>query len=118
MDKISEELVKKIEKVLDIKFYEWQRKYLLNEPMVLDLKITGRGTGKSLIYMIKKLFEDPKPLLLKRRIELLEFVDWWNWTDREECARFYPNLDVFKNELMDIYEKLNDAGIITRKVVF
>ena len=118
MDKMNETIIKKIEEALDIKFYEWQRKYLLNEPMLLDLKITGRGTGKSLIYMIKKLFEDPKPLLLKRRIELLEFVDWWNWTERVESAIYYPDLDVFKSGLRDIYERLNDAGIITRKVIF
>lgn len=118
MDKMSEELIKEIEKVLDIKFYEWQRKYLLNEPMVLDMKITGRGTGKTSIYMIKKLFEDPKPLLLRRKSEIVAIVDWWHWTDSEIRAIDHPNLNVYKDGLKYIYERLNDAGINTRKVIF
>lgn len=56
MEQMNEELIKRIEKALNITFYKWQRKYLLNEPILLDMRMTGRCTGKTLVYIIKELF--------------------------------------------------------------
>ncbi|MBC2456144.1 hypothetical protein [Clostridium beijerinckii] len=118
MDKMSEKLIKEIEKALNIKFYKWQRKYLLNEPMLIDMRMTGRCTGKTFVYIIKKLFEYPEPLVLTRRTEVLKVADWWCCDNREDSALRNPYLDWYKQELKSIYDNLNKAGIITRKVVF
>ncbi len=118
MDILNEKLINAIEIALNIKFYEWQRKYLLNEPMLLDMKMTGRCTGKTLVYIIKKLFEHPEPLSLKSRTEVLKVADWWCCENRKEIALRHPYLDYYKHELKDIYIKLNEAGIITRKILF
>lgn len=118
MDNMNEELLKKIEKALDIEFYEWQRKYLLNEPMLIDMRMTGRYTGKTFVYIINKLFEYPEPLVLKHRTEVLKVADWWCCDNREDSALRNPYLDWYKHELKGIYDDLSNAGIITRKVIF
>lgn len=118
MEQMNEELIKRIEKALDIKFYEWQRKYLLDEPMILDMKMTGRCTGKTLVYIIKQLFEHPEPLMLETRTEVLNSADWWCCENKRERVWQHPYLDWYRNTLKDIYQKLEEVGIVTRKVVF
>lgn len=118
MDKMSEELIKRIEKALSIKFYEWQHKYLLNQPMLLDMRMTGRCTGKTLVYVVKQLFEHPEPLLLRNNSEVLNAADWWCCERRESRALGHTYLSWYRNELKDIYTKLTKAGIAPRKVIF
>lgn len=118
MEQMSKELINRIEKALDITFKEWQYKYLLNEPMVLDMRMTGRGTGKTLVFVIKKLFEHPAPLLFRNKPEVLGASDWWCCKNRISKAQYSPYLDWYRNELKKVYEKLNKAGIVTREVVF
>lgn len=45
MDKLDKELLEQIEKILGLKFHEWQINYILDIPMILDMKITGRRTN-------------------------------------------------------------------------
>lgn len=118
MDRMCEELIGRIEKTLDIKFHEWQRKYLLNEPMLLDMRMTGRCTGKTLVHILKQLFEAPEPLLLRNKSEILSAADWWCCETRIDRAMHHPYLDWYRHELRRIYEKLNKAGIMTREVIF
>ena len=118
MDQMCEELIKRLEKILDITFYEWQRKYLLNEPMLLDMRITGRCTGKTLVFIIKQLFEDPAPLLFKNNTDVLNVADWWCCEIRKERALGLSYVSWYRHFLKEIYEKLNEAGIMTREVIF
>ena len=118
MNRMSEELISKIEKALEIKFYEWQRKYLLNEPMLLDMMITGRCTGKTLVYIVKQLFEHPEPLLLSKNTEVLNAADWWCCEVRKDRALGHCYLVFYRRTLKEVYEKLNQAGIVTREVIF
>lgn len=115
---MSEELLSLIEKVFNIKFYEWQKKYLLNEPMLLDMRITGRTTGKTFVFIIKLLFESDELLDLRSRNETLIHSDWWCCENRMERALGSHYIRWYKNYLKEIYEKLNTAGIKTREVIF
>lgn len=118
MEQMSKELISRIEKALGITFYEWQRKYLLNEPMLLDMRMTGRCTGKTLAHIIKQLFENSEPLLLISKVEILDKADWWCCEIRKDRALGNPYLEFYKRELKGIHEKLNEAGIVTREVVY
>ena len=118
MDIMSEKLINRLEKALDITFHEWQRKYLLNEPMLLNMRMTGRCTGKTLVYILNQLFEEPAPLLLNNDINILNNADWWCCEVRKDRALGHSYLSWYRHELKDIYEKLNESGIMTREVVF
>ncbi len=114
---ITKELIKKIENVFNIEFKEWQQKYLLDEPMILDLNITGRCTGKTLVYIIKLLYSSDEPLDLRRKENIVEISDWWSIGKSKEDACRYGYWNFFKQELKIIYSELNDAGLKTRVII-
>ena len=119
MKYLDGELLKEIERALDIKFYEWQRNYLLGIPMILDMRMTGRCTGKTLAYIIKKLYEKDEPLYLTNIRETLSESDWWCMARSLEDAKRHGRYDgFFRGELRNIYEELNRKGLTTRKVIF
>ena len=115
---MNEDLLNKIEKVLGIKFHKWQRKYLLKEPMLLDMRITGRATGKTLTWVVEKLFESTESLDLRNKHKVLHASDWWCCENRADRALGSRYLDWYKHYLKEIYQTLNDAGIKTREVIF
>lgn len=115
---MNEKLLNKIEEALGIKLFKWQKQYLLKEPMVLDMRITGRATGKTLVWIIEKLFESKEPLVLRDGKDVLISSDWWCCENRRDRALYHPYMSWYKNHLKDIYEKLNDAEIKTREVIF
>ena len=115
---MSDKLLSLIEKVFNIEFYEWQRKYLLNEPMLLDMRITGRATGKTFVFVIKLLFKSDEPLDLRSPFEIVEHSDWWCCENIKSRALVSHYSKWYKNYLKEIYEKLNKAGIKTREVIF
>lgn len=112
------DLLNSIEKALDIKLYEWQRKYLLEEPMLLDMRITGRATGKTLVWVIKQLFESREPLDLSDKTGIMKSSDWWCCEVDIYRARSHPYAGWYKNYVKKIYQTLNDKGIQTREVIF
>lgn len=117
MDKLNEELLRRIEAVLDIKFYDWQVNYLLNIPEALDMRITGRCTGKTTAYIIKKLFKSEEPLRLYERQYLENISDWWSVTNRID--RKEPHYTRwFEKELRRIYEMFISHKIQPRPVFF
>jgi hypothetical protein len=118
MDQMSKELIHRIEETLEISFYDWQRKYLLNEPMLLDMVMTGRRTGKTLVFIVKQLFEHSEPLLLRNKTEVLNVADWWCCETIKDRALAHHYLDWYRHELKEVYKKLNEAGIKTREVIF
>ncbi|MEW8973493.1 MAG: hypothetical protein AB2375_04790 [Tissierellaceae bacterium] len=115
---MNEDLLNRIERALDIKFHGWQRKYLLKEPMLLDMRITGRATGKTLVWVIEKLFESTEPLDLRDKGKVLISSDWWCCETESDRALRHPYLSWYKNYVKGIYQKLNDKGIRTREVIF
>jgi hypothetical protein len=118
MDKLDPELIKRIEKVLDIKFELWQVNYLLDIPMVLNMRITGRGTGKTLVYTIKLLFSDEEPIRLYDLDEIAAISDWFSFTHKQEPHSDTHYSQWFRRYLSNFYEILSAAGIQTRPILY
>lgn len=117
MDTMNEELIKRIEQALEIKLYDWQVDYILNRPQILNMRITGRCTGKTLAYIIKKLFEEGKPIRAYIFQEVEVESDWWSVTNRIDRKRpEYTHF--FKAEIKRIYEALVSKKIQPRPVFF
>lgn len=118
MDKLDDQLLKKIEEVLGIKFYNWQRSYILNERMILDMQDMGRGTGKTFAYIIKQLFESDEPLFLNNPDMQARNCDWFMIGQRLEQAHLTNYPKVYTHALKICYDAFIDGGIIPRKVKF
>ena len=113
MDKLNSELIEKIEKALDIKFYDWQKDYLLDIPRVLDMRMTGRCTGKTLAYIIKLLFTKDEPLRAYEFKEMEECSDWYCVTNRVDRKETHYT-QWFRRFLIDIYTELREKGLHPR----
>lgn len=117
MSNLNRDLLTKVEQALNIHFHEWQIKYILQEPDILDMRITGRATGKTLAYILKTLFESEETLDLSNAKTLIETSDWYcSSSEKPKTVGNYQHW--FLEEIRDIYNTLNDAGIKTRKVIF
>ena len=115
---MDKKLLDKIENSLEITFYEWQREYLLNKPMYdFDLRITGRGTGKTLAWAIRQLFESDEPLDFRTETEVRRQCDWWSVGTTYEGLRHHPYIHWYRRYVIDIKDKLNAKGIKTREII-
>ena len=115
MDKLDEQLLPVIEQALGFKFEEWQKNYMLDIPMVLDMRITGRRTGKTLVYIIKLLFADDEPL---RNYDIIKYSDDWSTNDRyKSVLRESTYNRFFREELIHIYDLLIAGGLSPRQIV-
>ena len=106
MDKLDKDLLVRVEQALHIKLKEWQVNYILDIPMVLDLSIADRGTGKTTAYIIKLLFSDDEPIRLYSKGDILKIAD--NTND------LY--LGWFEDQLYSIYVELESNEIRPRPV--
>lgn len=114
MDKLDVNLIERIEVVLGFKFEEWQKNYMLDIPMLLDMRITGRRTGKTLIYIIKLLFADDEPL---RNYDIIRYADDWNVNDQYKSVRRESNYTrFFREQVRDIYDLLIMGCISPRQI--
>lgn len=119
MDKLNNDLLNRIEGILNIKFYEWQRNYILGKPMILNMRdVGGRCTGKTFAFIIKKLFERNEPLMLNYPDVLAENCDWFSVGRNLEHAvnNGYPK--IFAKALRICYDALIEGGLSPRKVKF
>jgi hypothetical protein len=115
MDKLDEELIKRVEHVLTLKLKDWQINYILGIPMVLDMKITGRGTGKTLAYILKLLFLEDTPIKAYDINEICKISDSYCVCSRMDDPDIHYNI-WFRDYLREIYNLLTDNGLITRPV--
>ena len=118
MHNLNINVLKHIEKALDVKFYDWQLAYLLKQPMLLDLKTTGRCTGKTLTYIIELLFMDDSILDLSKYENAVEHCDWWSVEKHKERIKSSSYPSWFVHNLKTVYIMLNEKGIKTRIVIF
>ncbi|MDF2842489.1 MAG: hypothetical protein K0R00_915 [Herbinix sp.] len=119
MDKpvlITEAIIIKIEKAFKIKLFEWQVAYLLKKPIVLDIKTTGRRQGKTFAYILDLLINETDPLDLRSQEHIV--CDWWSLDINPNRMRNETYPKYFKSEVKEIYERLLDNGIPTRRVIF
>jgi hypothetical protein len=118
MDKIDIYLLRRIELILGLHFKEWQVNYILDIPMVLDMKITGRHTGKTLAHVIKTLFLEDTPIRVYALKEIENVSDSYCVSSQQ-----LPNLSDhyvmwYRDYLIDIYTLLVKNGISPRKLIF
>jgi hypothetical protein len=118
MDKLNKELLRKIEKILDIEFYEWQINYLLDIPMLFDMSITGRYTGKTLAYVIKLLFKDDTPIKVYDLEQMYCISDGYHLKGRDGLKLRDGYTIWFRDYFVHIHQTLNMAGIKTRPVFY
>lgn len=116
--KINEEILLRIEKVFEIKLYEWQKAYLLDEPILLNIITTGRCQGKTFGYIIKTIFESDELLDLRRPESLENKCDWWSLGRSPRDIRYGSYDRFFKSMFKEIYQKLIENDFIVRKVLF
>lgn len=116
---IDVETLCKAEQALDIKLYDWQRAYLMDEPIKISVRIMGRAQGHTTVYILKLLLEDTEAeaLDLTSRQAITEIMDWWSFSTYHNRCRDIGYADLFKRMLVDIKCRLHDAGIVTRRVV-
>lgn len=117
MDVMNDKLLRKVEKALDIKFFDWQKDYILDIPRLLDMRMTGRRTGKTLVYIVKLLFAEDKPLNAFDIKEVSRYSDWFCISDRID-RKDTTYTQWFRRFLMDIYNTLTDKGLKPRPVFF
>ena len=117
MDILNTDLLCKIEEALDIEFCNWQVDYILDRPQILNMRITGRKTGKTTVYIIKLLFQEDKPIRAYERTEVTQYSDWFCISDRQERADNHYT-EFFRRYLIDIYEKLIEKGLNPRPIFF
>jgi hypothetical protein len=116
MNKLDKGLLERIEKALNLHFMEWQINYMLDIPMILDMRITGRATGKTLVYIIKLLFASDKPIRAYDLEEMANYSDWYCIT--HDPSRKVPHYTKwFREELVNIYKILIENDIHPRCVL-
>lgn len=130
---ITKELIPKIEEALGFKLLEWQVKYLLKEPQVLDLRWTGRRTGKTMLSMLDLLLGSDKPLYLyvpryitymdgikekENLIPLGNIVDWYTILSPDEkgSGRHDIYARMYLKDLQDMRDKLVKSGVPVREM--
>lgn len=101
MNKISCEMIKKIEKALGFKLYPWQTNYLLND---FALNRNYRGCGNTTIYAIKKLITINEEIDIDKTDDLLKLIDY--------CPSSIA-LKSLKKMIIDINDKLLQENIKT-----
>ena len=130
---ITKELIPKIEMALGFELLEWQVKYLLKEPQVLDLRWTGRRTGKTTLSMLDLLLGSDKPLFLlvgskekyieglkeyENIIPLGNVVDWYAIMPPYERGSSKHDIYamMYLKDLQDLRERLVKCGVPVREI--
>lgn len=99
--KITEETLIAVEKALNIKLFNAQKKYLLSDAYCFSL---GRRTGKTLAHCIKLALSDGPPINLR----LMErYSDYGNGT--VSYARGF-----YRQQFMHIWEQLAERTVIMK----
>lgn len=98
---ITAEMIPQIEKAFGFELYDWQRDYFLDNP---HNKPTDRRSGRTWSYCVKLLLCREKPIQLRRRSDLFQFVDSYHG-DRY--------LTWFADYLLEINQILIDNGFKT-----
>lgn len=130
---VTKELIPKIEMALGFELLEWQIKYLLKEPQVLDLRWTGRRTGKTTLSMLDLLLGSDKPLFLmvgskvkyidglkeyENVIPLGNVVDWYAIMPPHErgSSKHDVYAMMYLKDLQDLRERLVKCGVPVREM--
>jgi hypothetical protein len=118
MEKLDENLLKRVEAALKLTLHDWQKNYILEIPMVLNMRITGRGTGKTLAYVLKILLTEGRPIRLYDMLSVYALSD--DYHNKSGTFTGYDNhyTQWFRNCLLEVHQCLISAGIQTRRIFY
>lgn len=94
--------IRKIERALGFKLYDWQKKYIKNEP---HKRPHGRRTGFTTAYCIKLAMANDEPVSTK---------DLWLYADGYHGTHY--DLAWFPKFFLDIWTRLHTAGLPVREI--
>lgn len=99
-------LIRKLEKVLEIRLRDWQIKYIFGE---CDDMPGGRGCGKTLAHCIRLCLSKGDPIIVKNnRIQIAYLDEQHGW----QYCEHYTSM------LREVYFKLMFSRIKLRDIVF
>lgn len=104
---INEQILNDVEKALDIKLYDGQKQYLLNENTYW---FGGRRSGKTLVYCIKLALSEGEPLDMNHPEKYID-DDYGNENNRNHYAKYF-----FRDTFLDIWYQLKESGIKVRDI--
>lgn len=105
--KITTNEISMLEKALDIKLYEGQKQYIVNDG---SYWYGGRASGRTVAYCIKLALSDGKPLDMREPENFCD-SDYGPERNKRRYARSY-----FKRMFLDIQQKLKDNGFKVREI--
>lgn len=106
-------VIKGIERALGIELYEWQRLYIITG---IWQPPEGRVQGRTLVYILRLLLDNSKPLPMYDPEEVRIYADNpFMDAQYRKVPQYYA--DCFRYELIGIYHKLRAAGVQTREVI-
>lgn len=106
--KITEEVIPLIEKALDIKLYDGQKEYLVNNGTYWYS--FSRASGKTLAYCVKLALSDGKPLDMRKPWEICD-NDYGLPDNKQRYALW------FRRFFLDIWHSLKAAGLPVRELI-
>jgi len=103
---INDLVLDAVEKILEIKLYDLQRKYILGQG---GYWYGARRSGKTLAYCIKLALSDGEPLNTRKAYSFCD-DDYGNSSNIVSYSKW------FLSRFMEIWSKLKDAGFPVREV--
>jgi hypothetical protein len=104
---ITKATIPLIEKALDIKLYDGQRKYLLYDG---PYWFGDRRSGKTLAYCVKLALSDGEPLNMKKPWEICD-NDYGPPRNRQRYSGW------FRGFFLKIWHSLKDTGLPVREII-
>lgn len=101
-------IVKKVNKALDIKLYEWQIRFIFEDGEYHDQETHGRQNGKTLACALKLCLSSGAPITYSSRTRTFQDTEA-HVAAMEDGVTMYRR-QFFADETMQIYRKLQAAG--------
>ena len=109
-------IVKRINKALNIKLYEWQIRFIFADGEYQGEYLYGRRNGKTLANALKLILSSEPPLIYNKHSGL--FIIGNIETYAKEDAQTRIRYRYFCDEVLKIYKTLDEAGgIPLRKII-
>lgn len=111
-------IIRAVEQALGYKLYDWQRAYLIDEPIKIDIRMTGRMQGHTTAYILKLLLEDieAEPINLTNQRAVVDIMDWWSYSDYHRRYNNVGYARIFTDMLIEIKSILKEHNVQSRRI--
>lgn len=106
--RIPRKIVKRINKALNIKLYEWQINFIFGDGEYWDEHSHGRANGKTLANALKLCLSSGPPLIYDKRLRV--FVDGDVKEYAKEDAKTRLRYKFFCDEILKTHKALDETG--------